>query len=257
MANLIIPGQHKPPVEETPAVPHWETYDTEFDDPALSDPKMAAAVAEYEKKVISKSHSRHVEDALMEYERNYVSRRQFQWEGQRRWIGRENEEMRLVRIVHPYHFIARLNRGGVRAEIKNDYSDRYAARGIRIWLNPFIGMVKYKNVETDDVRKVSSGLIGVNAWINDAAHGAIPKTITSLQYPYGPEYSIMRFDEYNVPTKEKYRGWRTALLSLILAGVLTEAEADACFGKASGVASEFYREQLFAFRSHNIGLNKY
>lgn len=250
MPNIIIPGQHQPPASETPTRPHWETYDSELEAP--ESPALARQVAELEKRVLSRSHTRHVEDALMEYERNYAARRPHQWDGQQRWMGRENEEMRMVRILHPYAFIERLNRGGVRAEIKNDYRDRFSSRGVRVWLNAFIGKARYQNVSSGEVREVSSGLIGVNAWVD-----ALPKTLTALQYPYGPEYSLMRFDEYNVPIKERYRGWRTALLTLISAGVLSEAEAERCFGPASGVASEFYREQLYLHRAVQVGLNKY
>jgi hypothetical protein len=102
-----------------------------------------------------------------------------------------------------------------------------------LWLNPFVRLER----------------IGVTTWVGREA-----KTITTLQYPYGPEYSIMRFNHYNVPTNERYRGWRTALLALIVAGVLTENEADRAFGPAVGEASIFYRQQLQHERTVRMGL---
>ena len=59
----------------------------------------------------------------------------------------------------------------------------------------------------------------------------------------------MRFDEFDVPTSERYRGWRTALLRLIQEGVLSEAEVDRAFGPvAMGDVSLLYREQLEDYR---------
>ncbi len=76
------------------------------------------------------------------------------------------------------------------------------------------------------------GRVGISAWVWQ--NGVrIAKVCTSLQYPYGPEWSVMRFDDFDVPTAEKYRGWRTALLQLIKQGVVTEAEVERAFGRAT------------------------
>jgi hypothetical protein len=59
----------------------------------------------------------------------------------------------------------------------------------------------------------------------------------------------MRFKEYDVPVDEKYRGWRTAMLHLILAGVLTEDEVNRAFGPVvDNDASWFYCQTLADFR---------
>lgn len=254
----VITRRAPVPESEKPTIPHWETFDTEMDDPALRDPRMAAQMRDLEGRVLTTSHSAHVEQMMMAYEENYASSRQHQWHGQQRWMGRENEEMRMVRIYHPYQFIRLLNKGGIRAEIKNEYQDRFSARAVRVWLNPFMAKAKFRNVETNEVREVPSGLIGVNTWMADDYTGAMEvRTITTLQYPYGPEWSVMRFNDYNVPTREKYKGWRTALLTMIVAGVLSEAEAHKCFGEPRGMASLFYREQLYNHRNHKTALNKY
>lgn len=42
---------------------------------------------------------------------------------------------------------------------------------------------------------------------------------------------MMRFDEHGVPLAEKYRGWRTPLLQLILKGVISQKKAEEAFGK--------------------------
>lgn len=68
-----------------------------------------------------------------------------------------------------------------------------------------------------------------------------------------PELSIMRFDEHNVPTNEKRRGWRTCLLQLILKGVISEQSADKYFGKPKLTAAySRYNAQVHAFRNRNV-----
>ena len=66
---------------------------------------------------------------------------------------------------------------------------------------------------------------------------------------YMPEYSIVRFDDKGVPLNEQYRGWRTALLQLILKGYLDEREVNHFFGRAKGPASERYNSTLFSVRN--------
>lgn len=186
--------------------------------------------------------------AAMAFEKNYAEAATRRWKGQERWIGRENEEMRLVNILHPHAVFRKLQHAGVDCSIEppihyvwqQDFEtgkmveqkrERYAGR---FWLYDF----------------AREGRIGIGAWKNkQRIH------VTSLQYPYGPEWTLMRFDQCDVPTNERYRGWRTALLHLILAGVLTEDEVDRAFGPVKlNRASEFYRQQLQQHRQKTRGL---
>jgi hypothetical protein len=204
-----------------------DDYDKELDNPLIHDPNVQRDLELLKERYV-KSSNENIEMSLYQYELSYnheATRRQ-RWPGQRRWVGKEAEEMRLVRIMHPYRFLKRLQVAGVDARIEEH-------RNARLWLNPW----------------TRAGRIGVNARIFGE-----PKTVTTLQYPYAPEYSIMRFNEYDVPTEERYRGWRTTLLVLIVAGVITEEEAVKAFGPAMGPASEFYREQLQINRRVRMGL---
>jgi hypothetical protein len=216
------------PAELQAAINKPETsYDEELDSPLYHDKKIVADMLEMRRNTI-RSSNQNIEEALRQYELSYNhegTRRQ-RWAGQKRWMGKENEEMRLVRIMHPYKFLERLRRAGVDARPEEH-------KHARIWLNPW--------------SKV--GRIGVNARI----FGEV-RTMTTLQYPYGPEYTIMAFNQYDVPTEERYRGWRTALLVLIVAEVITEEEALKAFGPAIGPASEFYHEQLHINRRVKMGL---
>jgi hypothetical protein len=56
-------------------------------------------------------------------------------------------------------------------------------------------------------------------------------------------------DKRGLPLNEKWRGWRTVVLRLILKGFITEQQADKVFGPATGPAARRYREQLFEFRN--------
>lgn len=75
-------------------------------------------------------------------------------------------------------------------------------------------------------------------------------TLAALHNGATPEYSVMRFDAYGVPTNEKYHGWRTALLDLMFAGVVSKRQAEKAFGKVERVseATKFYLEQLKSVR---------
>lgn len=69
---------------------------------------------------------------------------------------------------------------------------------------------------------------------------------------YMPEYSIIRFDDHGVPLNEKYRGWRTVLLQLILKGHISEEKAHEVFGRASGPACTRYNSTLFELRNKYV-----
>lgn len=201
------------------------------------DPILDAKLAGMRERCMDRSPSQTVEAALEQYEKNYHLNKQFRWQGQERWQGKENEEMRMVRIMHPHSFIRRLKQAGIAAS----YDEHILPPpGARIWLNNF----------------ARAGRVGVNAWMPNTVKGCgmTAETVTTLQYPFGPEWSIMRFDDYNVPTNERYRGWRTTLLTLIIGGVLTEDEAHRAFGDPQGPAALFYREQLYTHRAISRGL---
>lgn len=195
----------------------FDTYDEEFETPdSQDDPRLKAAVEALETRFVDKSPEQHVEEALLQYEKTYAAMQSQRWKGQERWMGRENVESRLTRIMFCRDFIARLNATGCHFLFLNDFSLR--------------------------------SQVGMN-FLRPTEHGQEAKYIGAMQCPYCPEYSVMRFNEYNVPVNQKYIGWRTALLKCIFAGAVTEEQALEAFGPALGRASVFYREELFKFRN--------
>lgn len=186
------------------------------------------------------------------FEENYRNAWERRWKGQERWQGRQNEEMRVVNIMHPHTWIAKLQDAGIDASIDPAVTWVYAPHdksGIlvlqpkvrsnaRVWLSEHVTYMK-------GTAQTHAGRIGVSGWVE-----GMPKCITSLQWDCGPEWSLMRFDQYDVPTNERYRGWRTALLALITHDVLTEEEVNRAFGPVvENEASELYRETLQVYRT--------
>jgi len=73
--------------------------------------------------------------------------------------------------------------------------------------------------------------------------------VGTLQWPLGTEWMVMNFNEFGVPTTAKYLGWRTALLTMIRCGAITEAQAHKAFPVGSGPAAAWYLEQLMKMRN--------
>jgi hypothetical protein len=187
-----------------------------------------------------------IEEEQQWFERNYAAAAAQRWTGQERWMGKENEEMRLVNILHPHAVFEKLRAAGINASIDpavdwvwdSDHKTGLIVKrqktlsNARLWLHDAVLL----------------GRVAISAWVWQDGERR-PQYITHLQYPYGPEWSVMRFNEYDVPTCEKYRGWRTAMLKLIIDGILTEEEVDRAFGPVTtGEVSALYREQLAAHR---------
>jgi hypothetical protein len=65
-----------------------------------------------------------------------------------------------------------------------------------------------------------------------------------------PEFSLWEFDARDFPIKEKKRGWRTPLLRCILAGLISEQQADDTFGRTpESLVSEVWYRRLYAHRN--------
>ena len=189
------------------------------------------------------------------FEENYRSAHARRWKGQERWQGRRNEEMRLVNILHPHEWIRKLQSAGVAASIEpavtmvwvpDDETGLLALRPkvrspARLWLHADAIYLK-------GTAETHAGRVGVSAWVQ-RPEGRQPQCVTFLQWDCGPEWSLMHFDQMDVPTTERYRGWRTALLKLITNDVLTEEEVTRAFGPVvENEASQLYRETLQNYR---------
>ena len=239
----------------------WDRFDAEMDQPEHHWQSIEILKQRAHVQRLMYQPEEWVEENLELYEKNYAKAKTQRLAGQERWEGEEAEKQRLVNLLHPSAVMRKLRSAGVDAR---DQESPYA----RIWLNDW----------------TTAGLVGVNAWVSPQemddegylmtlgsatsqaqkdlatenflacrAHRKVRKTITSLQEPYGPEWSIMRFNEHGVAIKEKYRGWRTAMLVLIAAEILTEEEVDRAFGPPIGEAAAWYRGTLQSYRQIKLG----
>lgn len=202
----------------------------------------------------SRPNQQNLEQLQRKHEELVERKRAERLPGQERWQGRENEDRRFVNILHPHRIFYLLRAAGVDARIESPY--------MTVWVPDKLGELKQQRVMHSATGRLwlneSSrlGRIGVNAWVRDEETGfPTARTVTTFQYPYGPEWSLFHFDQFGVATAEKYRGWRTGLLQMIVANVLTEEEVDRAFGPVVlNPASEFYRQQLQGNRRRRMGL---
>jgi hypothetical protein len=190
----------------------------------------------------------------MAYARAYTAAEGSRWKGQERWQGRENIERRVVNIMHPHDVMRKLQRAGVDARIEAPVyyvtmPDDKTGKPVLVKKPRAVGRIWLGD-------EAVQGRIGIFGWVNDArTETRRVKLLTSLQYPCGPEWSVMNFNEWDVPTSERYRGWRTALLQMILKDIITEEEVDRAFGPVVlNPASELYRQQLQSHRAIRRGL---
>lgn len=204
----------------------------------MQHPRVQEAMAKLAQEKREARHSQeYLEKAQMLYEMNAMAVRADQWDGQGRWMGKENEEMRIGLILTPFQFLQRLEKviGPGRVFI-----NRFAVNGRVALLSPDkIELQPLIVVPGQEPRKNPSGMVQVG----------------TVQYPCGTEWMVMRFDDYGVPTEPKYLGWRTALLSMIRLGVITEKEAHKAFPLGSGPVKTWYEEQLFELRKVTGAVN--
>lgn len=212
------------------------SYDEELPTPVVTDPLPYTDTSSQEL----------IEAEQKAWEDNYRAAAAYRWEGQERWMGRENEEMRLVNILHPHAVFRKLQDAGVDCSIEPSV--------VWVWdIDHKTGLTVPAQRTRNNSRfwlhdAVIKDRVGITGWVNRNGKRTA-QYITYLQYPQGPEWSLMRFDEYDVPTCERYRGWRTGILRLIQEELVTEEEVDRAFGPVvHNEASELYLEQLDYFR---------
>jgi hypothetical protein len=198
-------------------------------------PRVKEALARLEREQRdAKTSQEAIEKSQMLFELNEMVSNVNKWDGQERWQGKDNEEMRIGLILTPMQFLQRL--------------EAVIGEG-RVFLNRFAVMKRVALLAPDKAQN----LILIPGAPEPRKDGMLQ--VGTLQYPCSTEFMVMRFDEYGVPTSAKYLGWRTALLSLIQLGLITEKEAHKAFPLGSGPAANWYKEQLFRIRSERGVVN--
>jgi hypothetical protein len=257
-ASDIMSGKFTPEVTD-------EFFDVGISALLAQHPDVAEMVSRLEREQVPKTNAEYLEKAEMLHEANVALSAHARWEGQGRWEGKYNEEIRTVNIMTPVTFIDKLIAIGVSAEATPPEITVAMANpaynpiwmtddrsGMQVFEDPNgePATVDMRVVKSDKMvylgNRVIQGRVALNAKVWDAKNfKMVDMRVNTLQVPCGPEWSVMRVDEWGVPTNEKYHGWRTALLSLITHGVITKEQAHKAFGEPQGEASLFYRKQLF------------
>ncbi len=186
------------------------------DDFGHDDPALLEAMAEYAQNVSDAEASSQTKDELARLKEGAAEQvKEYQWVTPEEY---KNEGDRIGRIMHNVVFINLLREAGVKCWYRN---------------HPQAGKITLVVQRRDLPAEVG-------CW---------------CQAGYAPELSIMRFDSHGVPTTEKYRGWRTSLLQLILKGIISQKQAEKTFGKPP-VTPAFarYNATLQNFRNNDSRL---
>ena len=108
----------------------------------------------------------------------------------------------------------------------------------------FLRMLRQINPAFEYNDYVAVGLRGLNLVINGEL-----TYLTSVQDGMMLEWSQLREDDHGVGTNEKYRGWRTVLMNLIQADIVTEEQVHLVFGKPAGPRADRWFRNLYMKRN--------
>ena len=235
-------------------------------------PRVQEAMARFEQEIPkAKNTQEAIEKAQMLHEINENLQAGDKWDGQGRWIGKENEEMRQGELLTPVEFVRRLwdvvgenrvqiNRFAVLGRVallvdEPDYDES------KFYKPPIIGSSEMlirtaEKALSKESFKQRMTMLEASFSKAESAQYTPPDylkgkaQVATLQHPLGTEWMVMKFDSYGVPQHAKFLGWRTALMSMMMLGVITEEEAHKAFPlKHLNAASLWYRAQLYAMRN--------
>jgi hypothetical protein len=190
----------------------WETYGEQMDNDPDITPELQKQIDEYSKNYHDTSSEQNKEELARWQEQNQDIAKEYQWVSPEEYA---DEGARVGTPMHSSVFVSKLQ-----------------SLGIRCWYTPHPQPRKLTLIYT---QKGMDAQVG--CWV---------------QSGFMPELSIMSFDDHGVPLAEKFRGWRTPLLQLILKHVITEKQADELFGPPKTTpAFHRYNQTLQSFR--NVG----
>ena len=179
----------------------FKDYDKEFSYAEEIEPSVAKIMEETEQRSLTQSSQQAKEEYLRLYEGNLALRKEYRWENQE-----ELQKKREGRILHMNKFLQMLKES-LPAGWTAWYTDKGGMRGTLGLYVLHSGLFSSCNHKPDE-----------------------PHYIGFVQVPLMQEFEELHFDRYLVPLGSKRRGWRTILLKLIEAKILSEQDAHANFG---------------------------
>lgn len=198
-----------------------KTYET-FDEDMMgefSDPVLSAAIEEYSKRISDAAPTAQTEDELSRLqESNENAAKEYQWVTPQEYADAGD---RIGKVKGVATFITQLQKAGMTCWYRrHPHKDKLT-------------------------------LVAINRLTNE------PEVACWVQFGYMPELSIMRFDDHGIPTTEKWRGWRTCLLQILLKSFITLEKAEEIFGKAPTTpAFTRYNQTIQQFRNQGRRLAK-
>lgn len=190
----------------------WETYEEEM--AIKMPPELEAAVMDYAQNYHEDSNSQQNQEELCrQKELSEDAGDEYRWCTKEEYA---DIESRMGTIIHSSELISKLrDKVGLRCWYRNHpHADKLTL------------MCQRPGKELDEPE--------VGCWVKNG---------------WMPEYTVMGFDHNGVPLAEKYRGWRTALLQLILKGFITEDKAHKVFGPATRACADRYNSILYGVRN--------
>jgi hypothetical protein len=188
----------------------WDSYGDEMK--VQTTPELEAAIEEYSRHVYEKSSNQTKEELARQQEMSYDAADEYRWCTKEEYA---DIEARMGKIIHSSELINRL-----RNELK-----------LKCWYREHPHKDKLTLMVLRD------------------KNGAEPEVACWVKNGWMPEYTVMGFDDRGVPLAEKYRGWRTAILQLILKQFTTEEKAHQVFGAADRCCAGKYNSILYGIRN--------
>lgn len=173
-------------------------------------PELAGQIADYATRYHDNSSNQNKEELARWKEINDASMGEYKWCTAEEYA---DVQARVGRIINHADLITRLRKIGLRCWYRqHPHTDKVTLDVLRNdWVKPEVG-----------------------CWV---------------KYGWMPEYTVMGFDDHGVPLAERYRGWRTCLLQLILKGMITETIAHKEFGPAERCCAERYNSIMYGLRN--------
>lgn len=189
----------------------WETYAEELE--VKMTPELAAEVADYATRFHDGEGTNQAREELaMRKEMNDASVNEYKWATEEEYA---DIQARIGRILHHSEFISRLRKIGVRCWFSE---------------HPHLDKLTFLVQRNADVMLK-------------------PEVLCFAQRGYAPEFTVMGFDDHGVPLAERYRGWRTVLLRLIMSKLVTEERAHKEFGRVERRCGDRYNSVLHGLRN--------
>ena len=255
-------------------------------------PRVAEALAKMEREKRELKGHELIEANCALRELTLAKEKKNRWDGQGRWMGHENEEMRYGKILTPQQFYDQLgkvtgkgwiklsehvvfehpwSKSGVSgmmmrnpkwdgaAEIfregERQQALKMADEAQKLWNEAQSLHRLGRIIEADKkVKDVSAMVAEAQTKFQraaEASHAAEPEflRVATMQWPLSTEWMIVEFTEWGTVWKPRFYGWRTALLTMIRNGAITETEAHQAFPLGHGDAGQWYLQQIYEFQN--------